>query len=166
MGRAEVAIGSALFFLLAPGTVAGLIPWLITDWRVEEGASPAVSIAGGLLLIPFAAMLIECFVRFANHGGTPAPLAPTERLVVSGLYRYVRNPMYVAVTGLIFAQLLLFGNAGLAAYGVVVWMAFHFFILGYEEPTLQRRYGEAYETYCRRVPRWLPRLTPWTPAPR
>lgn len=163
MGRGEAAIGSALFFLLAPGTIAGLIPWLITRWRIEPDASPVLSIAGAVMLIPFAAMLVECFARFVRHGGTPAPIMPTEHLVVTGLYRHVRNPMYVAVTGLIFAQTLLFGNAALLAYGIVVWLAFHLFVLGYEEPTLRRTFGEDYDDYCKAVPRWLPRFKPWTP---
>ncbi len=163
MGRREAFIGSALFFLIAPGTIAGLLPWLITRWRIEAEASTIASIVGAALVIAFAVMLIECFARFARHGGTPAPVAPTERLVVTGLYRYVRNPMYVAVIGLIFAQMLLFGSAALFAYGIVVWMAFHLFVLGYEEPTLARTYGEDYEDYCKAVPRWTPRFKAWTP---
>ncbi|MBS0385455.1 MAG: phosphatidylethanolamine N-methyltransferase family protein, partial [Proteobacteria bacterium] len=142
MGRGEAAIGSALFFLLAPGTIAGLIPWLITHWRAERDASAAVSVAGAVLLVPFAAMLVECFVRFVRYGGTPAPISPTRHLVVSGLYRFVRNPMYVAVIGLIFAQALMFASAALLAYGIAIWLAFHLFVLAYEEPTLRRSYGE------------------------
>jgi len=163
MSRPEAAIGAALFFLIAPSSIAGLVPWLITHWRIEPGASPIVSIIGALLLVPLAAMLIECFARFVRHGGTPAPGTPTERLVVTGLYRRVRNPMYVAVTGLIFAQALLFWSAALLAYGIVVWLAFHLFVLGYEEPTLRHTYGKEYENYCKAVPRWLPRLKSWTP---
>jgi protein-S-isoprenylcysteine O-methyltransferase Ste14 len=163
MGRKGAALGSALFFLVAPGTVAGFIPWLITHWRIAPGTSPIATFAGAVLLLPFAAMLIECFARFVRHGGTPAPVMPTEHLVVTGLYRRVRNPMYVAVTGLILAQALLFGSAALLGYGLVIWLAFHLFVLGYEEPTLQRTYGGEYETYCKAVPRWLPRLRPWTP---
>ncbi len=102
MGAREAAIGSALFFLLAPGTIAGLMPWLITRWRIEPDASSALTLAGAVLVIPCGVMLIECFARFVRHGGTPAPIMPTEHLVVTGLYRRVRNPMYVAVTGLDF----------------------------------------------------------------
>jgi len=163
MRRREAAIGSALFFLLAPGTIAGFIPWLITHWRIESGASTALSGLGAALLIPFAAILIECFARFVRHGGTPAPIMPTQQLVVSGLYRHLRNPMYVAVSGLIFAQALLLGSAALLAYGIVICISFHLFVLGYEEPTLRGRYGEDYENYCKAVPRWLPRLKSWTP---
>lgn len=163
MERKEAAIGSALFFVIAPGTVVGLIPRLITHWRVEPSASSVLSIIGAVLILPFAAMLIECFARFVRHGGTPAPILPAEKLVVTGFYQYVRNPMYVGVVGLIFAQALLFGSAALFAYGIVTWLAFHLFVLGYEEPTLRRQFGDQYVEYCRVVPRWLPRLAAWTP---
>jgi protein-S-isoprenylcysteine O-methyltransferase Ste14 len=157
----EARIGSALFFLLAPGTIAGLIPWWITGWRTEPGASHAWSIFGAILIIPFAMLLIACFVQFAQAGGTPAPVAPTQRLVATGLYRYVRNPMYIAVSGLIFAQMWLFGSAALLAYGVVIATAFVLFVLAYEEPALRRAYGDEYARYCRNVPAWLPRPSPW-----
>ena len=81
--------------------------------------------------------------------------------MISGLYRYVRNPMYIAVSGLIFAQMLLFGSAALCAYGVTIAIAFALFVSGYEEPTLRRTYGDEYEAYCKEVPRWWPRLTSW-----
>lgn len=161
MGRIEARIGTAVFFFLAPGTVAGLIPFWITGWMINPGTPRACSIVGGVLIVPFLAMLIESFVRFARAGGTPAPVAPTQELVITGLYRYVRNPMYVAVSGLIFAQMLLFGNAGLLAYGMAIVAAFVIFVSGYEEPTLRRTYGDAYAAYCKAVPAWLPRLTPW-----
>lgn len=162
MTNREAAIGSAAFFLLAPGVVAGLIPYTITHWRIQAGASPTLTIIGGVLLVVFLAMLIECFVRFVRHGaGTPAPLAPTEKLVVSGLYRHTRNPMYVAVLGLILAQMLLFGRAALLPYAIVVWGAFHIFVVYFEERRLSAEFPEEYEDYFRSVPRWFPRLTPW-----
>jgi protein-S-isoprenylcysteine O-methyltransferase Ste14 len=159
MNRIQAAIGSTLFFFLAPGTVAGLVPYLITQWRMP--ASSAFTIAGAALIVVALAMLIECFARFALKGlGTPAPIAPTQHLVVSGLYRFVRNPMYVAVLGLILGQALLFQSAGLFAYGAAMWIIFHNFVFFYEEPTLRHNFGDAYEGYCKTVPRWLPRLTP------
>jgi protein-S-isoprenylcysteine O-methyltransferase Ste14 len=91
----------------------------------------------------------------------PRPVAPTQHLVVTGLYRFVRNPMYVAVLGLILGQTLVFQSQTLAAYGAAIWLAFHTFVFFYEEPTLRRSFGATYETYCQRVPRWLPRITPW-----
>jgi len=91
----------------------------------------------------------------------PAPIAPTRNLVVSGLYRYVRNPIYVAVVGVILGQAVLFADWRLLGYGALIWLAFHIFVLAYEEPTLRQSYGTEYESYRANVPRWLPRLTPW-----
>jgi protein-S-isoprenylcysteine O-methyltransferase Ste14 len=161
MNRIQAAIGSTLFFFLAPGMVAGLIPYLITQWRLPASFG-AGSIAGAALTLIALAMLIECFARFAFQGlGTPAPIAPTKHLVVTGLYRFVRNPMYVAVLGLILGQALIFQSAALVAYAAVIWLAFHIFVFFYEEPTLRHSFGDAYDSYCKAVPRWRPRLMPW-----
>jgi len=105
---------------------------------------------------------VDSFARFAIHGlGTPAPVAPPQKLVVTGLYRYVRNPMYVSVVAIILGQALLFGDWRLVVYGAVFWLACHAFVLVYEEPTLRRKFGAQYEGFCANVPRWIPRLTPW-----
>lgn len=166
MNRSDALIGSAAFFIVAPGTVAGLIPWLITHWRFGEDANFSVGAPGAALILLGLVMLIECFARFALKGeGTPAPLAPTKQLVISGLYARVRNPMYAAVTLLIFGQSLLFASAALIAYGVAIWLTFLLFVLYYEEPRLRRDFPESYEAYAEAVPRWLPRLTPWKPPP-
>ncbi|MBC7767446.1 MAG: isoprenylcysteine carboxylmethyltransferase family protein [Phycisphaerales bacterium] len=165
MTKREAWIGSAAFFLAAPGVVAGLIPWLITHWRPGLDVSVTSTIVGALMIIAGLAALIDCFVRFALKGGTPAPIAPTAELVVDGLYRFVRNPMYLAVLLLIFGQMLVFANAGLLAYGVAVSLGVHFFVLGYEEPKLKRSFPEAYAAYSENVGRWLPRLTPWRDQP-
>lgn len=163
MTRPAAAIGSILFFVLAPGTVAGLIPWWITGWDLA-GSSPPLMTAGSLLIVAGVAALVACFARFAAEGlGTPAPVAPTRTLVVGGLYRFVRNPMYLAVLAIILGQALLFSSAALIAYGVVIWLAFQAFILMYEEPTLRVTYGDPYAAYCAAVPRWIPRLRPWIP---
>src|SRR5688572_26692504 len=109
-GRIPALIGSGLFLIVAPGTIAGLLPWLITRWRLaaDPGDAAVVRIAGTAFLLAGALTLLECFVRFAWVGlGTPAPVAPTRHLVVSGLYRHVRNPMYVAVVTTILGQALL-----------------------------------------------------------
>lgn len=164
MNRTEALIGSAAFFLIAPGMIAGVGPWLITHWRFGEGATQGVSIAGGVFIVLALALLIECFLRFALKGwGTPAPIAPTKELVVSGAYARVRNPMYVAVTALIFGQALLFASAALIAYGIVVWFAFLLFVLYYEEPRLMHEFPDDYPAYFENVPRWIPRLMPWKP---
>src|SRR5205814_9975405 len=97
--------------------------------------------------------------------GTPAPPFPTRHLVVTGLYRYVRNPMYVAVVGLIAGQALLLGNRALLFYAIIVWMAFQIFVLLYEEPVLRKTYTAEYEVFCRNVPRWIPRLSAWNAPP-
>jgi protein-S-isoprenylcysteine O-methyltransferase Ste14 len=162
MTRSEALIGSAAFFVIAPGTVAGLIPWLITHWRFGDGATAGVSIAGGIVIALSLALLIECFARFALKGrGTPAPIAPARELVVSGAYARVRNPMYVAVTGIILGQALLFASAALIAYGIAVWFGFLMFVLYYEEPRLRRDFPESYAAYFENVPRWRPRFVPW-----
>jgi protein-S-isoprenylcysteine O-methyltransferase Ste14 len=167
MTKPEAALGSAAFFFIAPGVVAGLFPFLITHWRLPADAPLSALIIGALMIAVSLAALIECFVRFARQGpATPPPAAPTERLVVTRLYRHVRNPMYVAVLGNIFGQMLIFQHAALLAYGVTVWLAFLTFVLSYEEPTLRHRYPDDYPAYFENVPRWLPRFTPWRgPAP-
>jgi protein-S-isoprenylcysteine O-methyltransferase Ste14 len=162
--RAGAVVGSAVFFALAPGVVAGLLPWSITRWRVADPLPWAVRALGVALLVTGGLVLISAFARFVTEGlGTPAPVAPTERLVVGGLYRYVRNPMYLAVLAAIVGQALILGRAALVVYGAVVAVAFVAFVRLYEEPTLQATFGDAYETYRRAVPGWWPRLRPWTP---
>jgi protein-S-isoprenylcysteine O-methyltransferase Ste14 len=105
---------------------------------------------------------VGSFARFALQGlGTPAPIAPTRDLVVTGLYRFVRNPMYLAVSAVILGQALVLGDWRLVVYGGVFWLACHLFVVNYEEPTLQRTFGAEYEAFRANVPRWIPRLTPW-----
>ncbi len=159
MTRESSAIaGSALFFVLAPVVVAGLVPWWITGWQLGR---PLLWLPGILLIIAGLPGLIDSFRRFAVEGlGTPAPVAPTEHLIVSGLYRRVRNPMYVSILLLILGQAALFASEELVIYGLVVWFAFHFFVILYEEPALRRQFDGAYLTYTARVPRWLPLIKP------
>ena len=162
MRRVSAVIGSALFFLLAPVTVAGLIPWWISGWRVETSLWPPFRIIGGLLVIAGALVLLDSFARFALQGlGTPAPVFPTRHLVVTGLYRHVRNPMYAAVLATIAGQALIFGNPRLLEYGLLVWLGSHLFVIAYEEPKLRCTFGPEYERFCAGVHRWLPRLSPW-----
>ena len=165
MRRVLAIAGSAVFLVLAPGTVAGLVPWWISRWRLEsptQGWLP-LRIAGGLLIAAGLPVLVDSFARFALQGlGTPAPVFPTRHLVITGLYRFVRNPMYVAVVSVIIGQGLLLGNIRVLEYGAVVWLGFHLFVVGYEEPTLRAKFGPEYELFCATVPRWLPRLDPWS----
>lgn len=162
MRPASAILGSAVFFLVAPGIVAGAVPWLIIG-GYHQGLAPAVVAApGALLVLAGLAFLLHAFGRFAlEGGGTPAPIAPTERLVVGGVYRFVRNPMYLAVLAIIVGQALLFGHWPLLVYGGVVAALTATFVRIYEEPTLESRYGAEYGAYRRAVPGWLPRLTPW-----
>src|ERR687889_217390 len=136
MRRVTAAVGSAVFFLVAPGTVVGLIPWLLTGWQLRDPVPPywaPIRVLGAIL-------------------------------VVGGLYRYVRNPMYVAVLAAIVGQALLLGQLGLLLYAAALWLISAAFVRWYEEPTLRRRFGADYEAYRRAVPAWWPRLRPWKPS--
>src|SRR5919112_4239642 len=132
MRRSTAAVGSALFFLLAPGVVVGLVPWALTGgWQVREPLpywAPA-RMLGGVVLLAGVIALVQAFVRFVVEGlGTPAPVAAPERLVVGGAFRYVRNPMYVAVVAAIVGQALVLGRLGLLLYAGVVWAAVAMFV--------------------------------------
>jgi protein-S-isoprenylcysteine O-methyltransferase Ste14 len=158
MRRARAAAGSLVFLLVAPGVVAGLVPYWLTGWDSSDPPLVLV-VAGAVLVIAGAAALPHAFARFVLEGiGTPAPVAPTERLVVGGAYRYVRNPMYLAVGSVIAGQALLLGRPILFGWLGAFALPVAAFVHLYEEPTLAARYGEHYEEYRRRVPRWLPRL--------
>ena len=161
MRRLGATMGSAMFFVVAPGVVAGVVPWLVTGWKVARPVPwyRAVLATGGLLLIVAGVVVLtDAFARFVREGrGTPAPLAPTEQLVVGGLYRYVRNPMYVAVVAIIVGQALVFGRPLLLAYAVAVWAAMAAFVRWYEEPILIRQFGAGYQGYREAVPAWWPR---------
>jgi protein-S-isoprenylcysteine O-methyltransferase Ste14 len=160
-------LGSALFFVVAPSVLAGLIPWSITHWEFRPPFFDlqATRAVGMLLIAAGLPGLIDSFARFALQGlGTPAPIAPPQNLVVTGLYRYVRNPMYVAVVAVILGQGILFGDWRLLIYGGLMWLTFHAFVLAYEEPVLAESFGAQYEDFRANVPRWIPRLSPWRTA--
>jgi len=159
--RVFAVLESALFLVLVPGTVVGLVPWWISRWRVEPplaGFAP-VRLLGALLVAVGVAVLLDSTARFALQGlGTPAPVLPTRHLVVTGLYRHVRNPMYVAVVSAIAGQGLILGNLRVLGYAALVWLGFHLFVLLYEEPVLRATFGAEYEAFRAAVPRWVPRL--------
>jgi protein-S-isoprenylcysteine O-methyltransferase Ste14 len=164
--RSLALLGSAIFFFLAPGTVAGLIPWWIGRWRVHAPfvGFTALRITGCLMIAAGLIILLESFLRFALKGlGTPAPVFPTKHLVVTGTYRFVRNPMYVAVVSLVLGQAFFFGDIRIFIYGLCAWLVTHLFVLTYEEPTLRRTFPIEYPAFTANVPRWIPRLTPWNP---
>jgi protein-S-isoprenylcysteine O-methyltransferase Ste14 len=154
----RAALGSLVFLVVAPGVVAGLVPWLLTGWDAADDVPVPVVAAGVVLVAAGAGVLLHAFARFVIEGlGTPAPVAPTERLVVGGLYRYVRNPMYLAVGAAIVGQALILGRPALLLYALAFGAAVWTFVRFYEEPTLARTYGAEYEAYRRAVPGWWPR---------
>jgi protein-S-isoprenylcysteine O-methyltransferase Ste14 len=151
----KAALGSTAFFFAAPCVVAGLIPRSITHWHNPQFWPALVLVALGTLIV------LRAFTRFVREGrGTPAPIAPTQQLVIGGDYRYVRNPMYVGVVLAILAQSLLFLSLPLLLYGLFAWAVMASFVHWYEEPLLRKQYGPQYDTYCQAVPAWLPRIKP------
>ncbi len=153
-------LGTLVFVILAPGSVVVLLPYLISHWTVADPffGLGFVRWIGALLVLLGLPVFLDFLVRFVRDGrGTPAPVAEPERLVVTGGFRSVRNPGYVAVLAMIAGQALIFGSTALLGYTAAVALAFHLFVVLYEEPHLRRKFGGNYEVYCRRVPRWLPR---------
>jgi protein-S-isoprenylcysteine O-methyltransferase Ste14 len=151
-------LGTIVFTVLVPGTVAGYVPWRLATTRPATPwlQGPLPGVAGAVLLALGAAGYLWCAWDFAMRGlGTPAPIAEPRRLVVHGLYRYSRNPMYVSVLLAILGQALLLGSAAVLWYGAAVWAFFFVFVLGYEEPRLRHLFGDEYLDYTRRVPRWI-----------
>jgi protein-S-isoprenylcysteine O-methyltransferase Ste14 len=159
------ALGSALFFLVGPGLEAGLGPWLLTGFEHRSGTLLDVAplrVLGGLLVVAGLVVLVGSFVRFARDGrGTPAPAAPPSRLVVSGAYRHVRHPMYVATAAVIAGEGLLLAQPILLLGAAVYCTALGLWSRHREEPLLRARFGEQYDAYRAAVPGWVPRLRPW-----
>lgn len=161
-----LTLRSIFFTFLFPGTVTVLVPYLILS-----GSRPAGVDEWSLrhfLSLPFiglgAGILFRCIWDFAVAGrGTLAPIDPPKHLVVRGLYRYVRNPMYVGVVLMLFAEALFFWSPELAYYAIGVFSMVHLFVVLYEEPTLRRQFGGSYEAYRGQVPRWIPHV-PREPA--
>jgi protein-S-isoprenylcysteine O-methyltransferase Ste14 len=150
-----------LFSLLVPGTVMGLLPHLLRR-RFPAARRPGhLRYSGWPLILVGLGVYLRCARDFVVVGrGTPAPVDAPETLVAEGPYRHVRNPMYVGVLMVLAGQVIYDASVALAGYVLLLFAAFHLFIVGYEEPNLHRRFGPAYERYRQRVPRWLPRYTP------
>ena len=157
---AWLALRSLLWTALLPGLFAGYVPWRFFGLaRVQLDLQDPVHLLGLLAIGLGSALLGTCIWEFARSGhGTLAPVDPPRELVVRGLYRYVRNPMYLSVTAIVLGEFLLTGSRPLLVYWVVWFVVVNLFVIGYEEPTLRRRFGESYERYTRDVGRWLPRL--------
>jgi protein-S-isoprenylcysteine O-methyltransferase Ste14 len=158
-------VGTVVFVVLVPGTVVGLVPYWLSRWHLAPPflGTSLTRVAGALLVVAASPLFVSFLSRFVVEGhGTPAPVAPPKHLVVGGPFRWTRNPGYVAVVALLVGQGLVFASPGVLAWAMIVALAFHVFVLLYEEPTLRSTFGTEYDDYCRRVPRWIPRR----PAPR
>jgi protein-S-isoprenylcysteine O-methyltransferase Ste14 len=159
-----LALRAILFTVLLPGTTLVWIPRMLAA-RDASRLDLGIFRWAGLPLVAFGAgVLLVCIVDFARKGrGTLAPIDPPRNLVVGGLYRYVRNPMYVGAFALLAGQAMLFESKSVLLYAGLFWLSTHLFVLVYEEPHLERAFGAEYEEYRAAVPRWLPRLQPWAP---
>jgi protein-S-isoprenylcysteine O-methyltransferase Ste14 len=150
-------LGAALFI----GGVQIYVPYVLTGWRIAPpflGWEPLRWI-GIVLIVVAAPLLLDFLVRFVREGhGTPVPIAPPQRLVVRGTFRFVRNPAYVGALAALVGQALWLGSTAVLIYALAMALGFHLFVVGYEEPTLRQKFGADYEAYRREVPRWIPRL--------
>jgi protein-S-isoprenylcysteine O-methyltransferase Ste14 len=156
---------SIAWFLVAGGCGAVLVPWWLTGWRVRRPLPwpPGVQVVGALLVVAGLLTTMLVFAEFVRAGGTPMPGAMTQRLVVTGMNRYVRNPIYLGALAIFLGEAFLLGRASLLVYAALAWAATAAFVHWYEEPALLRRFGADYETYRRQVHAWRPRLSPWSP---
>lgn len=150
-----IALRALVSVIILPVTAAVLLPWLFLGQpALPEGWARIGLVPLGVGL----ALFLWCVVLFAMRGrGTLAPWDPPRRFVAAGPYRVVRNPMYVGVGLVIAGEAILFGSWTLALYLVVIGIVWHLFVLTYEEPTLEREFGEEYRAYRAHVPRWVPR---------
>jgi protein-S-isoprenylcysteine O-methyltransferase Ste14 len=167
MRRFWASLGSLVFFFFAPGTILGLIPWSITGGRIGPPlfGIEALRWVGAALIVLGFLPLLSSFVRFTWDGlGTPAPIAPPAKLVVTGFYRRVRNPIYIALPVILLGEALVFGDERVAVWAVLFWLFTFAVVVIYEEPVLREQFGEEYRTYCKNVPRWVPRISPYTPS--
>lgn len=156
----SLLLRSLLWTILLPGFFAGYLPWRyfgLREARVEW--STPTSVLGLLCVVLGALLLAACIVEFARSGrGTLSPVDPPRHLVVRGLYRHVRNPMYLSVTTIVLGEALLARSRALALYWAIWFLSANLFVIGYEEPTLRRRFGASYDEYTKQVGRWIPRF--------
>jgi len=157
-----LAARSLLWAALLPGLFAGYLPWRyfgLRDVRIE--LSHPLHLLGLASITIGIILLAACIWEFATRGrGTLSPLDPPRHLVVRGLYRYVRNPMYLSVTAIVLGEVLLTRSSALLVYWIIWFITANMFVLTYEEPALRNEFGASYDEYCRRVGRWFPRLRP------
>jgi protein-S-isoprenylcysteine O-methyltransferase Ste14 len=164
--RSAAAVVSVAWGVAVGGTTGCLLPYLLGDWHLHAPLHYWViaRVLGGLLIGAGTVPLAQSFVDFIRAGGTPVPVASPPRLVVTGFYRYVRNPIYVGFLAVLLGEVLVFGSLSLLEYTAVAWCIGAAAVRFYEEPTLGRKFGPEYQAYQRAVPAWLPRLHPWTPT--
>jgi protein-S-isoprenylcysteine O-methyltransferase Ste14 len=168
MRRSVAAATGVAWFVVVGGTFGCLVPYLIGDWRLHEPL-PSWDVAraiGALLICAGLVPVGASFVEFVKAGGTPVPVAAPPRLVVSGFYRHVRNPIYVGFVVILIGQTLLTGSPGMLTYTAIAWLIGAAAVRFYEEPVLTRTFGADYQAYRRSVRAWVPRLHPWTPGSR
>ncbi len=164
MRRTQAAAGSIAFFLVGPGLEAGVGPWLLVRVAGSEidGWPTALRVLGALLMVVGIATLVDVFARFVGDGaGTPSPAAPTTQLLVSGAFRHLRHPMYVATATVIVGESLAFAQPVLLVGAAAYLTAMATLVHTVEEPRLARRFGASYDAYRRAVPGWVPRRRPW-----
>lgn len=156
MSITSSAIKTGLFTLFVPLVVAGYVPHTMVRGDV---AGPMVwQVVGGLLVVMGTIGYFWCATLFVKAQGTPAPIFPTKRAVVTGLYRINRNPMYTSVLAVVFGQAVFYQSRRVAEYGAFLFVCFHLFVVFFEERDLRARFDGEYEEFCRVVPRWIPRL--------
>ena len=156
-----LVVRALLAFLALPGSATLLVPWLLLRWGGDGLVPRWVRLAGAVPLALGVLLLLRCVIDFARVGrGTLAPIDPPRVLVRRGLYRLMRNPMYVAVLTILVGEVLVFASWAIAAWAAVLAVAFHLRVIWYEEPVLRRTFGPAFDDYCRAVPRWIPRRRP------
>lgn len=155
----SLLLRNLIFTILQPGVVGVLVPYLIlrgTEDSFFPDAWTASHFVGALLIVAGTTIVLACVLRFATEGkGTLSPLDPTKKLVVRGLYRYSRNPMYVGMMTVLAGEAIFWWSGAMVIYSVIVFVAFNLFILLHEEPRCRREFGAEYEEYCRNVRRWV-----------
>jgi protein-S-isoprenylcysteine O-methyltransferase Ste14 len=166
MRRPAAAAVSVAWGVAVGGTFGCLLPYLLGEWHFHRPLPywALAQAAGGLLICAGLAPIVHSFIEFTKADGTPVPAASPPRLVVTGFYRYVRNPIYVGFLAILTGQTLLFGSLGLLEYTVAAWCIGVAAVRFYEEPTLARKFGHDYQEYQRAVRAWIPRPHPWTPG--
>ena len=154
-----LALRSILWAVLLPGVMAGFVPWRYFGLsRASWDLSRPEILVGFVFILAGATLLAECIIEFARTGrGTLSPLDPPRRLVVRGLYRYVRNPMYLSVTLIVLGEVLVARSRGLLLFWAIWFVAVNLFVIGYEEPTLRNQFGPSYNEYTHHVGRWIPK---------